>query len=103
MSPWREWGSARWAREVLKQVVDQPLHAVWAAASALPVALATARGRLGPAALAGLASLGWIAAREWGQWPSSRPWDPWLDWTSYAAGIGVAIYLARARGRRDAP
>ncbi len=81
--------------EIVKQLIDQYLHvlttvvSVWSLASlvywaspyswvAVAVTLSTTVGVLGTAA--------WNIYREWKQWPSSRWWDPYLDWTFQTAG-----------------
>ena len=81
-------------RELRKQAVDQPLHLAWAFATALPLALLVG---LGSRHRSRWAALGWftvstvaIVVREVLQWPSSRPWDPWLDWSFFALGYGLA-------------
>ena len=37
----------------------------------------------------------WVALilREYLQWPSQRWYDPFLDWTVYALGGGVAVFM----------
>ena len=35
----------------------------------------------------------WNALREWVQWPSSRWWDPPLDWTFLVIGMGLGGWL----------
>lgn len=77
-------------REILKQLVDQPLHFAWAAMSAAAVFW----GPLG-LTLLGVLSTTAIVAREYEQWPSSRWYDPYLDWTFFAAGwtVGALVTL----------
>jgi hypothetical protein len=76
--------------EVGKQVVEQPLHFMMAAA---PILLS--RG------LAGVPWYGWAATpllawREWSQWPSKRWWDPPLDWAFLTLGVVTATWRRRA-------
>jgi len=91
--------------ELKKQAVDQPLHFLWAIATALPLALLVAlrgvrsRWTLGALGLF-VASSAAIVVREVIQWPSTRPWDPWLDWSFFALGYAAALgafFVARRR------
>ena len=82
--------------ELVKQAIDQPLHvlmtfaSVWAIsaftywATPAEVAASTVAGVLGTAF--------WNIAREYSQWPSSRWWDPPLDWVFEAIGIGLGAW-----------
>jgi hypothetical protein len=85
-------GQALWAllEELLKQAVDQPGHLVVAG---LPIVLSRY--------LTGVPWYGWpvlplLAYREWLQWPSSRWWDPPLDWTFLALGAILATWALGA-------
>ena len=89
--------------EVVKQLIDQPLHilmtlgsvlgaaalvhfaAVWLpATSAISLWLSTAFGVL--------VTVAWNVAREMSQWPSKRWWDPPMDWFFEAVGIGLGAW-----------
>ncbi len=88
--------------ELVKQAIDQPLHvlmtfasvwgmaglshylSVWLQSGSLSVAGSTAAGVL--------VTVVWNALREYEQWPSSRWWDPPLDWTFEAAGIALGAW-----------
>jgi len=85
--------------EIKKQLIDQPLHFLWAFTSAFAPFLAE---RFAPLVLApavtvlGVGSLVFIILREYDQWPSKRWWDPRLDWTFFALGVGSGIAAGRA-------
>jgi len=103
------------AAEIIKQTIDQPLHvamcvasvcaigcaAFWAGAHSLWAMWIAERGM--PADLLLISTiLGecgtvlWVALREVSQWPSSRWWDPPLDWAFEAVGCaagGVLFWL----------
>jgi hypothetical protein len=73
-------------REIGKQAIDQPAHVLIAAA---PIWLSRH--------LVGVPWYGWAAApllayREWRQWPSSRWWDPPLDWAFLTIGAVLATW-----------
>ena len=90
--------------EVLKQAIDQPLHFLWAFLAALPLALVAGAGRdrkwttIAVAWFAGNAAF--IVTREVFQWPSSRPWDPYLDWSFFVLGAAGAAAVWWWRRRR---
>ncbi len=35
----------------------------------------------------------WEGYREWSQWPSSRWWDPPLDWFFEVGGIALGAFV----------
>lgn len=74
-------------REIAKQAIDQPLHFLMTAA---PVWLSQlfVSGWIGL-----IAGYAFAAIREYSQWPSSRPWDPPLDWAFLIAGGVVAMWI----------
>ena len=83
-------------------ILDQTLHFLWAFLAVLPLALTRRTRYLSHLALAWLTlNGGLIVLREVNQWPTSRPWDPWLDWAFFAlgaaAGLGVAAWRRRPR------
>jgi hypothetical protein len=87
------WTSSRILKEVGKQAVDQPGHFLIGAA---PIWASRC--------LVGVPWFGWVAApilayREWLQWPSSRWWDPPLDWAFLTLGA-VAATWGRQPARR---
>ena len=43
--------------------------------------------------LAAISSIVAIIVREFRQWPSSRWWDPWMDWAFFGVGACLGIYL----------
>jgi len=85
---------------ILRNLRDQPLHALWAGATTvLPF---VAYYYLGVRAMAvsivvSLASTAWIIIREWSQWPPHDWWDAPLDWTMYVVGGlgGLALGFMR--------
>jgi len=82
--------------EVVRQVVDQPLHIVMAVASvwAIGYPLVTLGGLsvVLSAIISGVLTAAWMAHREWRQWPSSRWWDPPLDWLFEAGGLALGLW-----------
>jgi hypothetical protein len=77
-------------KELAKQAVDQAGHLL---IGAVPILLSRQ--------LTGLPWYGWamvplLAYREWLQWPSSRWWDPPLDWMVLALGVIVATWAIRS-------
>ncbi len=82
--------------EVAKQAIDQPLHVLMAVASVWaigwPLAYFTETPLWLAAALAGTATAAWMGVREYLQWPSSRWWDPWLDWFFEAGGLALGLW-----------
>jgi len=83
-------------KEAGKQAVDQTLHFAWAAATTffpfLTWAMLSAWGATIPAIAGSLGSAVVIVVREVKQWPSSRWWDPWLDWLFYVIGGVFGLY-----------
>ena len=85
-----------WWKEIRKQMLDQPLHFMWAFATVFPFAYWAFHN---PPMVFVVTFLWlivngvWIVAREIDQWPSSRPWDPWMDWAFFAGGAVYAAYL----------
>jgi len=84
--------------ELVKQAIDQPLHvlmnvaSVWIIAAIFHV-LGTESWLSLPPVVAGFSiTLGWNVFREYDQWPSSRWWDPPLDWFFEALGIGLGAW-----------
>jgi hypothetical protein len=81
--------------ELVKQAIDQPLHvlmtvaSVWAIGYVLTLvgASVTLAG-----VLAGVLTAAWVGVREYLQWPSSRWWDPYLDWLFEAGGLALGIW-----------
>lgn len=84
-----------WRKELKKQAIDQPLHFAWAFATTFAPFLAKMLGFPEWAGVliifASFTSMVSIVLREWLQWPSSRWWDPWLDWLFFTAGAGTGI------------
>ena len=101
---WREWGWKLWWAEIRSQLIDQPLHALWAYATTLAPFLPWLWLE-GPALdltaaftfLASCMSAAWITLREISQYPSRRWWDPWADGTAFVlgglAGLGTGAWL----------
>ena len=84
-------------KELLKQAIDQPGHLLIAG---LPIVLSRY--------LTGAPWYGWpviplLAYREWLQWPSSRWWDPPLDWAFLALGVIIATWALGALRRSGEP
>ena len=88
--------------EIVKQAIDQPLHILMTVGSIWGIGALVFWGifaewnpeyRLLASVIAGgtLTST-WVVAREWYQWPSSRWWDPPLDWLFEAGGIALGVY-----------
>ena len=85
-----------------KEIIDQPLHALWSGASVFAVvAPLTLRWPLWlavPLAVTGVVSLAGLCLREWRQ-KRHKPggiWHhwPWLDTAGYAAGAVAGVLLA---------
>ena len=82
--------------ELRKQLIDQPLHVLMCAASVLALAIAFQLSGDGIAAstFAGVSLTAlWVGLREWHQWPSSRWWDPPMDWAFEAVGMALGAWL----------
>ena len=75
-------------KEIIKQLGDQSLHLAMGIAS-----VGLINWAFGSIVLAVGITIGWEAYREWGQWPSSRPWDPPLDFAFEALGIIAGYYI----------
>ena len=73
--------------EIGKQIGDQILHILMGIASVYLLALMFG---LVPAVII---TVIWEAAREWKQWPSSRWYDPYLDWVFEIAGIALGVMI----------
>ncbi len=75
---------------ILRNLRDQPLHALWAGASIFaPFAAHHWVGGWWVTVLVfflAWLSIGFLVAREWGQYPSHDAWDFWLDFSFYVAG-----------------
>ncbi len=81
--------------ELVKQTIDQPLHVLMAVASlwALGYALVLVGASVTlSCVLAAVVTAAWIGVREYLQWPSSRWWDPYLDWFFEAGGLALGIW-----------
>ncbi len=85
---------------VLRNLRDQPLHALWAGASTVLPFLAFRYLGLWAMIVAivlSVASIAKLVHREWRQYPSHDAWDFWLDTSAYcaggAAGLVVGILL----------
>ena len=109
--PWREWTPRDWAMEVFRQCWTQPLHTGWTTAAVLPAfyfgEMMLSDGGKFWSSVGLFLGMFWAGAwicviglREFDQWPSERPWDPWLDWFFFGCGgpLGVwaGITLARS-------
>lgn len=86
-----------WGKEIRKQLIDQPLHMLWSGVS-VGLVVWSVRAGLPPAlsifcVLVGVVSVAAIVLREYDQWPSSRWWDPPLDWLCFAIGGGLGGWL----------
>lgn len=83
-------------KEIAKQSIDQPLHILMAVASVWaigwPLVYFTGSPLWLAAALAGTVTAGWMGLREYLQWPSSRWWDPYLDWFFEAGGLALGLW-----------
>lgn len=74
--------------ELTKQAIDQPAHFLWAF-GAFYIGL-----NVGPIGyLFTAAHVAAIIYREYKQWPSSRWYDPYLDWTFYIIGAAAAVLV----------
>jgi hypothetical protein len=85
--------SGRTAKEELKkQLVDQPLHALWGLATgALPGVAGWGLAYVGPSVAAGSVT-GWVLReREQLKDGSHTWWDPWLDSGVFAAAVIVGV------------
>lgn len=82
--------------ELVKQVIDQPLHIVMAVASVwvigYPLVAMAGLSVVLSAIISGVITAAWMARREWKQWPSSRWWDPPLDWLFEAGGLALGLW-----------
>ena len=93
--------------EIVKQLIDQPLHvlmtvgSVWGISGFFAGVFFVGYGVVnGVHLLLSLIAGGsltalWVSLREKAQWPSSRWWDPPVDWFFSAAGIGLGILSFR--------
>jgi hypothetical protein len=82
-------------KEIAKQAIDQPLHVLMAVASVWLIGwLLTLTGLsvVLSVVVAGVLTGAWMAVREYFQWPSSRWWDPVLDWLFEAGGLALGIW-----------
>lgn len=89
--------------EIVKQSIDQPLHVAMNIASVFVIAALAHYGSVlfqsGSLTLVGstvsgvVGTAGWNVAREYAQWPSSRWWDPYLDWLFEAGGIALGAWI----------
>jgi len=70
-----------WQRQVIQQIahVAMTFTSVWLLDQILILSVAV------------LGTILWVAKREIDQWPSSRWWDPYLDWIFQA--IGILLYI----------
>ncbi len=100
MSDWRTWSRDDWKTERKKQFLDQPLHFAWSLAASLPFVILSSIELNSHRVLALSLSLALIVAnviaqvvREILQWPSTRWWDPPLDWFFLALGYVPAIVI----------
>jgi len=73
--------------KIKKQLVDQTAHFAWAY---LAVVIGLSAAPLGYAFIAMHAAA--IVYREYRQWPSTRWYDPPLDWAFYALGACVGLF-----------
>lgn len=105
---------ASWRSIILKNLVDQTLHFLWAGVSTALISFSVMGlahdYRAAAFLVLGLASCIGIIVREYLQWPSSQrlpglpnfPFDPVLDWTFFLLGGGLGVYIgiicARALG-----
>lgn len=79
-------GRTLW-EELMMQLIEQPLHFLMGFAAVSILIFPTYVGLA-----MGMAAVVWIVVREWQQWPSSRIYDPPLDWSFLIAG-GAAAFL----------
>lgn len=82
-------------KEIAKQAIDQPLHVLMAVASVWLLGwLLTLTGLsiVLSVIISGVLTGAWMALREYLQWPSSRWWDPPLDWLFEAGGLALGIW-----------
>ena len=85
-----------------KEIIDQPLHALWSGASVFvivaPLSLGWPSWLAVPLMIAGVVSLAGLCLREWRQ-KRHKPggilanW-PWTDTAGYAAGAVAGFLLA---------
>jgi hypothetical protein len=83
-------------REVRKQLIDQPLHVLMGVGSVniIGCLFASLGFPLSIDLTAGIMwTMAWEGLREFYQWPSSRWWDPPLDWTFEVGGIVLGGWL----------
>lgn len=91
--------------EIVKQSIDQPLHvlmtvgsvwgiggAAWAIFYFAGDGIVTGVQLLVSVIAGGSLTATWVALRERAQWPSSRWWDPPLDWFFSVVGIGLGVW-----------
>jgi len=91
---WFKWhggvrGTVDWKKELVKQLIDQPLHVLMGIASVCALAFVSQNVWVA----VGL-TFAWEAYREFWQWPSSRWWDPPLDFFFEAVGIVAGYFVA---------
>ena len=82
-------------KKIAKQAIDQPLHILMAVASVWLIGwLLTLTGLsvILSTIISGVLTGAWMAFREYLQWPSSRWWDPVLDWFFEAGGLALGIW-----------
>lgn len=82
--------------ELVKQAIDQPLHVTMAVASVwamgYPLVAWVGLSVVLSAIISGVLTGAWMARREYRQWPSSRWWDPPLDWLFQAGGLALGLW-----------
>lgn len=75
-------------RQAAKQAIEQPLHIllagcpIWASKYLI--------GLWWPGLIVSALYCVW---REYEQWPSSRWWDPYLDWAFLLIGLVLGVFL----------
>lgn len=81
-------------KEIGKQLVDQSLHVLIAAASVWIIGwpLQHVVDIVVSVFAAGVLTFAWIAYREVKQWPSDRWYDPPLDGVFWAVGLGLGCW-----------
>ncbi len=79
-------------QEIIKQLIDQPLHIVMGVVSVCFFAWAFAKSDHN-IIYATLLTTFWIVFREYSQWPCSRWYDPPIDWFFEAVGIVLGVYV----------